>query len=108
MKLLTKQIRKILPPLYAQENRGGEAIAYIKFFMPDNYCSAWYATEFDGHDIFFGLVVGFGKKLSHFSLKGLERIRGPESFSVERDTSWQPKPLKEIAPDLFINENERN
>ena len=38
MKLLTKELRKKLPPLYSQESLGGDAIAHAKFFTPD---AAW-------------------------------------------------------------------
>jgi hypothetical protein len=38
MKLLTDQIRKILPPLYAQDGKGGKGVAYVKFFTPS---SSW-------------------------------------------------------------------
>ena len=36
MKLLTKEIRKKLPPLYGQDGKGGKAIAYLKLFTPDS------------------------------------------------------------------------
>jgi len=45
MKLLTKEIKKNLPALYSQEEKGMEAVAHVKFFNP---CGAatWYATEY--------------------------------------------------------------
>ncbi len=100
MKLLTQEIRKKLPPLYSQESKGGDAIAIVKFFTPTSQWT-WYVTEFDGEDLFFGLVDGFEKELGYFSLKELESIRGPLGLPIERDLYWQPKPLKEIAPKLF-------
>ena len=33
-------------------------MAQVKFFTPDSNLT-WYASEFDGEDIFFGLVSGF-------------------------------------------------
>jgi len=57
MKLLTKEILEKLPKLYTQEEKGLEAIAIVKFFTPDSNWT-WYATEFDGDDLFFGLVEG--------------------------------------------------
>ncbi|MBN1489885.1 MAG: DUF2958 domain-containing protein [Phycisphaerae bacterium] len=100
MKLLTKAIRRKLPPLYSQDGKGGQAIAQVKFFTPD---SSWtfYATEFDGEDRFFGLVDGDDKELGYFSLAELQRIRGPLGLPIERDLYWQPKPLDEIVPELF-------
>jgi len=38
MQLMTKEIRKKLPPLYSQEELGGKAVAVVKFFTPD---SSW-------------------------------------------------------------------
>ena len=55
MKLLTKEILEKLPKLYTQEEKGLEAVAIVKFFTPDSNWT-WYATEFDGDDLFFGLV----------------------------------------------------
>jgi hypothetical protein len=100
MKLLTKKIRKKLPPLYSQENKGGKAIAYCKMFTPDAQFS-FYATEYDGKDTFFGLVDGHCKELGYFSLKELQSVKGPLGLPVERDMYFKPKPLEEIAPELF-------
>ena len=50
MKLLTEEIKKKLPPLYAQDGKGGKAVVHVKFFTPDANWT-WYATEFDGKDI---------------------------------------------------------
>ena len=101
MKLLTKEIRRKLPPLYAQERLGGKAVAYLKLFTPDSSWS-FFATEFDGHDLFFGLVEGLEKELGYFSLSELQRIKGPMGLPIERDLHWRPKPLDQIAPELFI------
>ena len=65
MKLITKQIQKILPKLYEQDSKGLNAIAYVKFFTPDSSWT-WYGTEYDGKDTFFGLVDGFEKELGYF------------------------------------------
>jgi len=100
MKLLTKEIRKKLPLLYAQEIKGGDAIAYVKFFTPDSSWT-WYATEFDGKDTFFGLVDGHEKELGYFMLSELQSARGPLGLPIERDLYWKPQMLKEIAPELF-------
>ena len=100
MKLLTKKLTEKLPALYAQEKLGSKAVAYVKFFSPDSNWTFW-ATEFDGKDTFFGLVNGHEKELGYFSLTELEGIRGPMGLPIERDLYWQPKPLEEIAPELF-------
>ncbi len=100
MNLLTEEIRKRLPPLYAQE--GSKAIVHVKFFTPDSSWT-WYVTQFDGEDIFFGLVDGFEKELGYFSLCELQSVRGPLGLPIERDLYWTPKPLETIAPELFLN-----
>jgi hypothetical protein len=100
MKLLTQEIQMKLPSLYSQDGKGGKAVAYVKYFSPSSSWS-WYATEFDGKDIFFGLVDGHCKELGYFSLSELESVNGPMGLPIERDLYWKPKTLGEIAPELF-------
>jgi len=100
MQLLTKEIRKHLPPLGSQDGKGGKAVAHVKFFTPDSSWT-WYATEFDGQDMFFGLVEGQEKELGYFSLSELQNARGPMGLAIERDLHWTPKTLAEIAPEMF-------
>jgi len=95
MKLLTKEIKEVIPKLYTQEERGDEAVVYVKFFTPwSNW--TWYATEFDGEDTFFGWVVGLEKELGYFSLKELSEVTGPFGLKIERDLYFTPKPLREL------------
>jgi hypothetical protein len=100
IKLLPKEIRDTLPALYSQDGKGGQAIAYVKFFTPDSNWT-WYVTEYDGDDTFFGLVDGLVKEFGYFSLRELECSKGPIGLPVERDLHWQPKTLAQIAPELF-------
>ncbi len=93
MKLLTKELRAKLPPLYSTE-KDKDPTAVIKFFTPDSSWT-WYATEFDGEDRFFGLVDGFDKELGYFSLSELASARGPLGLPIERDRWFSPKPLSE-------------
>lgn len=95
MDLLDGESRALLPPLYSTEKQGLNAVAPVKLFTPD---SGWtfYATEFDGDDLFFGLVAGFEIELGHFSLSELESIRGPLGLPLERDLDFAPKPLHEL------------
>ena len=104
MKLLTEEIKKKLPPLYAQDGKGGKAIVHVKFFTPDANWT-WYATEFDGEDTFFGLVDGHCKELGYFSLSELQSVKGALGLPIERDLYWQPKTLDQIAPELFKSTN---
>jgi hypothetical protein len=100
MKLLTKEIRRSLPPLGSQDGKGGKAVVYVRFFTPDSSWT-WLATEFDGEDLFFGLVEGQEKELGYFSLSELESATGPMGLHIERDLHWTPKTLAEIAPEMF-------
>jgi len=92
MKLLTAELRKQLPKLYAQENKP-EIVIYAKFFHP---CSnwAWYVAEGEpvldenGKEvdfIFFGLVDGFEKEWGQFALSELESVRDKFGLGIERD-----------------------
>ena len=91
--LLTKAIRRRLPPLYAKEEKGLEALAIVKFFTPDSSWT-WYASEFDGEDLFFGLAVGFEAELGYFRLSELQSVRGKLGLPVERDRFFTPTPLR--------------
>ena len=112
MKLLTKEIRKKLPPLYAQESKGGKAIVHLKLFTPDG-AFTWYVTEGSaikddsGKEVdfhFFGLVDGLEKELGYVALSELESVRGPLGLPIERDLWWEPKTLEDIAPEMFRSE----
>jgi hypothetical protein len=107
-KLLTKEILKKLPKLYAtQEQKDPSAI--VKFFTPwTNW--TWYATEgspvdADGYYdtdkpkidfLFFGWVEGHEKELGYFSLTEIQSIRGTFGLKVERDQWFDPTPLSKI------------
>ncbi len=95
MELLPGEQRAALPPLYANEKVGLNAIAPIKFFTPDSGW-AWYPTEYDGKDLFFGLVAGLEVELGYFSLADLEAVRGPLGLTIERDLYFKPATLKEL------------
>lgn len=95
MPLLTDEIRERLPALYSQEEKGLDALAQVKFFTPDSDWT-WFASEFDGDDTFFGLVIGFEIELGSFSLSELEAVRGPLGLPIERDLHFEPKSLKAL------------
>ncbi|MCA6510230.1 MAG: DUF2958 domain-containing protein [Pseudanabaena sp. M109S1SP2A07QC] len=78
-----------LPKIYAQDGKGYDAIAYVKFTNPRTDW-LWYATEFDGEDLFFGLVIGFERELGYFSLKEIEKC------GCKPDPSFQPQALKDL------------
>ncbi len=93
--LLTEELKATLPKLYANETLGLDALAQVKFFTPDGNWT-WYASEFDGQDTFFGLVVGLETELGYFSLSELENVRGRMGLPVERDRHFAPKTLREL------------
>jgi hypothetical protein len=85
----------LLSPLYSGEEQGLDAIAQVKFFTPDAQWT-WYASEYDGEDIFFGLVIGLEIELGYFSLSELKSVKGPMGLPIERDLHFEPKTLKEL------------
>lgn len=93
--LLDEESRERLPELYSGEEEGLDALVQVKFFTPDSSWS-WYPSEFDGEDIFFGLVVGFELELGYFSLAELQSVRGPWGLPIERDLYYEPKTLREL------------
>jgi hypothetical protein len=88
-------VRGTLPKLYSQESQGEDALARVKFFTPDGSWT-WYATEFDGDNIFFGLVIGHEREYGYFSLSELRSNRGPLGLPIERDEHFTPTTLREL------------
>lgn len=95
MKLLTKQVRRRLPRLYETEAQE-DPIAVVRFFAPDSSW-VWYATEFDGEDVFFGLVRGLVEELGYFRLSDLRCAKGPLGLFIERDKWFEPTPLSKLS-----------
>ena len=93
--LLDDESREKLPPLYSGEEQGLDALAQVKFFTPTSNWT-WYASEFDGDDIFFGLVSGFELEFGYFSLSELQSVKGPLGLPIERDLHFKPKSLREL------------
>jgi hypothetical protein len=96
MELLPDEVRKTLPPLYAQEGES-EHTVHVKFFTPDANWT-WYATEGspEGDDfIFFGYIIGLANEWGYFSLNELKTIRGPLGLAIERDLYFTPAPISE-------------
>ena len=109
MKLLTKKIESKLPPLGAQDGKGDDAVAHVKFFTPDANWT-WYATEYDpDEEMFFGLVNECGPyhELGYFSLRQLTEARGPMGLAIERDIHFDPMTLGEIRELIRQRESAR-
>ena len=103
MKLLTKEIKKALPALYATDGVKVSPVV-VKFFCPWNSwtwyaiegsptcpeCGAFDCSESEGHGektdfTFFGLVEGHEKELGYFQLAELEGVTGIGGLKIERD-----------------------
>ena len=95
MKLLTQEIKDMLPKLYSTEHQS-EKKAICKFFNPLGSWT-WYVFEGeeqkDGDWLFFGLVEGFEKELGYFNLKELESLDVGLGLGIERDILFQPKAI---------------
>jgi len=93
--LMPPEIAAKLPPLYANEGQGEDAVAHLKLFTPWTSWT-WYASEYDPAErLCFGVVVGIEREFGYFSLAELEAIRGPAGLRIERHLHWTPKALKE-------------
>ena len=93
--LLTKALRRSLPPIKATEGQD-DPIVRVKFFNPAG-ASTWLAIEFDGQDEFYGWVTHGDDQcaeLGYFSLAELAGYRGPPfGLGIERDKFFTPCPL---------------
>jgi len=95
MKLLTKDILKKLPPLYAVQNEP-DPMVQVKFFNPGG-AGTWYGMEFDGKDTFFGLVCIQKEELGYFSLSELSSFRDRRfGLGIERDKFFRPVRLSTV------------
>lgn len=94
MKLIPKELTNRLPSLYATEG-DSDPMVQCMFFFP---CSSWewYGIEFDGTDIFFGLVNGFEVELGYFSLSELRKTQDSCGMPIERDRSFRPCRLSKL------------
>ena len=117
MKLLTKEVEKLLPLLYSQE-KVEDPVVHVKFFDP---CGSWTWLAYEGgwcdgdgkyvgtqeeagsngDYLFFGLVQGFEVELGYFSLKELSSVRGKMGLPLERDLYFKPVPLSQVRAKLY-------
>jgi len=97
MQLMTKELEKTFPPIYANEEKEPKDVLIIaKFFSPwSNW--TWYATELDQESgQFFGYVRGIENELGYFSLQELESVSGPFGLGIERDLYFGDHTLAEV------------
>lgn len=97
-----KELEGLLPPLYAQEEAGEDAVVHVHFFNPSGR-GDWWITEGspEGDDfIMFGLCdLGFAE-LGYVSLNEMNSVRGPLGLGIERDLHWKPTTLREVREEL--------
>ena len=90
MKLLTDQIKKILPPLYRTEDIPLEDKQIIvRFFNPVG-SQSWEIFEGDETEdgdwrLFGNCDLGYGKELGYVMLSELESLFGFFGLGIERD-----------------------
>jgi len=98
MQLLTEEIKKMLPGLYAIENQDNP-IVWVKFFTPDS-CWTWYileGSEQENEDwLLFAYVERMFNEFGYVSLRELENVRGPLGLKVERDITFAPTPISKV------------
>ena len=97
MELLPTEVARTLPDF--DRDPEGEPYAFVKFFTPDSSWT-WYASEFDGDDLFYGLVDGVELEYGYFRLSELEETRGPWGLPIERDLWFTPRPMAELYEEL--------
>jgi hypothetical protein len=83
--------------LYAQEDKGGEAMVYVKLFSTAGSWT-WYITEFsevapDGaKNLAFGLVDGHAAELGYIDLEELANVN--VGAGIEIDMHFKPQTLQ--------------
>ena len=97
MKLLTKPLRKQLPPL-GSTSEDPDPMVICKFFCPAFW--AWYAIEYDGEDVFFGFVDGDFPELGNFCLSELMHVYDEWGLPIERDEHFKPCRLSQLRAKL--------
>ena len=90
MKILTKEILKKLPKLYANEEKEAKDIKVpLKLFNPCG-SQSWFITEYDPDTgEAFGYVTGMGcDELGYISIPELLEVKLPFGLRIERDMHW--------------------
>ena len=95
MKLITKEILKLLPPLYStSELESSEIKVPLKLFNPVG-TGTWYITEYDKEK-----KIAFGcsnRELGYISITELESVTLKYGLKIERDLYWDKNTtLKEV------------
>lgn len=93
--LLPKSVTNKIPALYAQDEKGNQAIVYVKYFVAG---WTWLATEYNPEDgTMFGKVFSPMEpdgELGYFNINELATLKVNKMFPVERDAHWKPTTLE--------------
>ena len=84
-----------LPQPFQPEFGKRRSVAYARLYLPGS-TRAWYPSAFDGHDLFFGLVVEAEIDFDYFSLTDLHHLHNAEGRGVQLDHRYTPRPLGEL------------
>jgi len=100
MQLITKEIRRAAPALYANQDKKPEDVPIVaKFFTPWTSWT-WYMTEYDpATERAFGFVTSDmcpQGELGYFSITELRSITGPFGLTIERDLYYSPHTLAQV------------
>lgn len=95
-KLMTEELAKVLPAMYATEEERDPA-ARVHYFS----CTGgwdWYLVEYDATTgEAFGLVRGVETEWGCFSIREMEEVNRSHGFNViERDVRFSPKPVSAL------------
>lgn len=114
LKFLPYPVRENLPILGSQQHLRGKARVLAKCSTA-NGALAYYVIEGSARRntdneavdyLLYGLVAGQCRKLDYFWLSDLAAFRSSTGLPLVRDRRWKPKPLEEIAPELFRTHKE--
>jgi len=94
MRLMTDELKQKMPKLYEQE-KNPDPTVWIKLFDTLGTWT-WYATEFDGEDLFFGWIDGHELEAGYFSLLELESTCFRGIPRIERDINFEPCPMSKL------------
>ena len=101
-KLMPKALKEKIPALYAQDDKGENAIVHAHYFNPYGR-GDWWVLEYDGNDTFFGYVDLGYPELGYFTLSELENARinfmGMD-MPLERDCHFDEITLGEVKEAL--------
>lgn len=104
--LFPEKLLQSVPALYSTEGKGYDATAIIKLFHPFSTWN-WYVVEFDGSDLFYGLVIGHEIELGYISRAEME-LGEMQGLPFERDLYFEPTSLRDIIKERKKLEPDRS